>query len=348
MAAATLKSIAEECGVSAQTVSRVLNPNFVHLYKKETCELIKSKVDELGYRPNAYAQAMKNGSFKSVMLLESSNSDFSFISNSMLYSIQNTLDSSGYNLMLNILPDEKIVAEDKLPRIFRENFVDGLLVGITRAIPEWLEQLLKSSNIPVVWVGSQHKNNCIYHDDFLSAYEVTKRLINLGHRKIAYVDYGAPENEKKVWHFSVTERMNGYLKALKDNNLEPLIVRPDSKLKPNEVVAYSEEYLIKRNHPTAIISYSMAKTGFHVLYALCRNGIQIPQDISFVTYHPDEVYANDLHISCIIPTKRDIGKSAVKLLVDKIQNNKLNPEPIVFPFDFIEGETIGDLRAETL
>ena len=43
MAAATLKSIAEECGVSAQTVSRVLNPAFVHLYKKETCELIKKE-----------------------------------------------------------------------------------------------------------------------------------------------------------------------------------------------------------------------------------------------------------------------------------------------------------------
>lgn len=338
--AATLKSIAEECGVSAQTVSRILNPEYVHLYKKETCELVKHKAEELGYRPNAAAKAMKSGSFKSVLLLQSSNPAFSHVTSEVFYSIQNTLSSLDYKLICGILPEDRKSAEIELAKTLRESFVDGILVTFSRAIPGWLERLLDNINIPVFWIGSQHKHNCICHNDFQAGYDITRKFIELGHKNIAYTDFAFNNSEVIVWHFSVNDRMNGYLKAIEEAGYQPMVIRPDSEIPVSNMVKYAEENLIKKNRPTAVVSYGLDPTGRSIMYALCRNGLKVPDDMSLATFCYKEEAENDMNISAFVPSKKDIGKISAELIYDKILNRKLHPEPIALPFDFYEGDTI--------
>ena len=113
----TLKTIAEKAGVSVHAVSRVLNGQ-----NKENrpsaiarAEKIRTIARELGYRPNAAAQAMKQGAFKSIMLLMSHDVHTAFLSNTTMVSMQEMLNSYGYRLMFTILPP-RMEAETEFPR----------------------------------------------------------------------------------------------------------------------------------------------------------------------------------------------------------------------------------------
>jgi len=203
-----------------------------------------------------------------------------------------------------------------------------------------LENILEGGKVPVFWIGSKHSKNCIYHDDFQAGSDITKRFIDLGHREIAYADYLSPEECKNEWHFSAFDRMNGYLKAMQDAKLKSLVVRPEKELQRDEVVAYSEEKLVFNNKPTAIVTYGMDQTCRPIIYAMMRNCINIPEDVSLCTFTTKVLSENDLAVASFMPSKKDLGKISAELIFDKIQNHNLNPEPIEFPFDFCEGDTI--------
>ncbi|HCE44100.1 MAG TPA: hypothetical protein DET40_11175 [Lentisphaeria bacterium] len=342
----TLKEIAKACGVTPQTASRILNSTQGHLYRKETRELVSETAQRMGYRLNTSAQAMRNGKHKCISLLGSSVHWNSFFSGELLLSFQKTLSALNYNIIINVLPGEEARAGEELPRIFRENSVDGVLVGITHIIPDWLEAMINNMNVPVVWVGSKHEKDCVHHDDFDAAYRITRRLLLGNHRRIAYVDYAIPLEEAnlKSAHFSVLDRMNGYRKAMEEAGAEPRVVRTRKKIPLDERVAYTTDKLLKNLKPTAVITYDMPFTGTPVLYSIYRNGLKVPDDISLVSFTPYEWMENDLIISSYIPSRLNVGEIAARLLYDKINNGGQPAKPVVLPFDFIEGNTVRELR----
>ncbi len=342
---ATLKVIAEACGLSPQTVSKILNGKQASLYRKETRELVRKVANEMGYRANASAQAMRNGKFKSVMLLRSPDPYYSTLPHEALYSIQNTLAGLDYNLVLNVLPWELEKAEAEIARMLHKNFVDGMLVSINKAFPEWLEDLLEKACVPIVWIGSKHEKNCVLHDDFGAAGDITRRLLALGHRKISYIDHQSPFSHEATLHFSVKDRMNGYLKAMAEAGCEPHVVRPSEPIPHQQVVKYTEENLIKHRRPTAVVAYDM-NSGRSVLYAFGRNGIAIPDDVSFVTFTPPATVENDLDLACFVPSPKNVGKISVELLVNRIHHRSADFEPTILPFEFLEGETIAEPQQE--
>ncbi|HBC88095.1 MAG TPA: hypothetical protein DCZ94_14185 [Lentisphaeria bacterium] len=342
----TLKEIASACGVTPQTASRILNSTQGNLYRKETRELVSKTASEMGYRLNTSAQAMRKGRHRCISLLGSPFSWNTLFSGEILLSIQKTLSSLKYNIIINVLPGEKTKAGEELPVIFRENSVDGVLVGITHIIPEWLESMTSNMNVPVVWLGSKHKTDCVHHDDFDAVYRITKRLIMGNHRKIAYVDYGIGIDEAipSKCHFSVLDRMNGYKKAMEEAKFEPVVIRTRTQTPLNERVAYTTDHLLKNIKPSAIITYDMHFTGTPVLYSIYRNGLKVPDDISFVSFCPQEWVENDLAISSYIPSRMNVAEIAARLLYDKINNGGQPTKPVVIPFDFVEGNTIKEMR----
>ena len=50
----TIKDVAKECGVSTQTVSRVINES--RSVSEKTRKIVEDKIKELGYKPNLYAK----------------------------------------------------------------------------------------------------------------------------------------------------------------------------------------------------------------------------------------------------------------------------------------------------
>ncbi len=341
---ATLKEVAKACGVTAQTASRILNSPLSNLYRKETVELVTKKAEELGYRLNTFAQSVRNGKFHCISMLVSPEIEFSSFPLEFLIGIQTQLVKSGYNLMFNVLPKNASVAEKELPRIFRENLVDGAIVAITHAIPEWLESLIKSINVPIVWIGSKHESDCVNHNDFGAAYQITKRFINDGHQKICYADFAIPENLKEQIHFSVYERMKGYSKAIEEAGLEKYIARPSHMLNKMETVSFAEQKIVREIKPSAVLCYDLPFCGRPIIYAFCRNGISVPNDVSLAVFTNENVPENGLDIARFSPNSSEIIKTATTFLLKKISDPETTNAPAVIPFSFYEGNSLAKAK----
>ena len=347
---ASIEDIAKEAKVSKMTVSRVLNGNaeYIRPTFSKRAERIREIAARLGYRPNSAARSMKTGKHGCISLLTSSVPWFSTFSGQFLFSLQHALQELDSNLLLNMLPSEEKRAGELLPRIFRENCVDGVLVGITHQMPAWLEQLIRSLGVPFIWLNSKHEADCVYHDDFGAAYGIATRLVKAGHTRIAYVDYAIPEDNKTAWHFSVVDRMDGFKKAIADAGLEPFILRPKTSLPIEKRLDCSCERLFDGFKPTAIVSYDMPFTGRPILYAALKRGIKIPDDLSFVAFTPAwPPIEGDLKLSAFMH-RSDFGEVAARCLHDKIGSKNAPLKPVVLPFEFMEGNTVSWMRSGSL
>jgi DNA-binding LacI/PurR family transcriptional regulator len=338
---ATLKDIANECGISPQTVSRILNSKHDHLYRKETCDLVKQTARKMNYRPNLSAQAIRSGKSKAIVLLSSQDPSLSHIPEKMLYSIRSTLGELGYSMEMSALSMHADDGQKELERILANEHISGILVSISKSIPDWLKASLNNSSVPTVWIGSRHESNCIIHNDFESARDITLQLISSGHRSITYVDYMASEEERESWHFSTLERMEGYKSAMMESNLAPCIICPGKTICQNEMVAYTSANIFSNgNIPSAIITYDMEITGRACLYSALKNGLNIPEDLSFVTYSSKPVIENDLFLACFVPSQKNVGYVAVAMLHDLISGQCKNIPAKELNFAFVKGESI--------
>ncbi len=337
----TITDIAAKLKVSPATVSRVLNGNaeYIRPSFSRRAEKIRKTAARLGYRPNSAAQTMRSGRHRCVSLLASQAHWNSSLSGELLIGMQKTLAGLGYNMMLNVLPEDRTEAGKELPSLFKEHLVDGILIGITHSMPEWLESLIDGLELPKVWIGSKHRTDCIHHDDFGAAYGITGRLIRSGHARIAYLDIATCSRDLAGCHFSVLDRMEGYLKAMKEAGLKPRVVRPQEYLPLERRVPYARDNLFNSDLPTAVISYDMPYSGKAFFCNAWQKGIQIPGDISFVAFSEGETYEDNLKITSFTPRSGFAGMAA-KLLYDKINNGDRSRKPVVLPFDFIEGNTL--------
>ncbi len=341
----TITDIARKAGVSPNTVSRVINgkAEYVRPSFSSRAEKIRRMAEKMGYMPNATAQSMRSGRHGCISLLVGNVRWGSAVSGDLLIGMQKTLAGLGYNMMLNILPDDMSEAEEKLPRIFKESSVDGIMLGIMRSIPEWLESLIEDMKLPKVWIGTKKKTDCIHHDDFGGAYDLTRKLIRKGHSKIAYLDLLTSESALGSCHFSVLDRMNGYLKAMKEAGLPPHVVRSPKNLLFDQRSAYARDNIFGRDMPTAVIAYDHYFAGRNFLCNAWKNGLAIPGDISFATFADEETFEDDMKLSSMVPN-HDFAGTAVKLLYDKISNGDKPHKPVIMPFEFIEGDTIAEPR----
>ena len=339
----TLKTIAEKAGVSVHAVSRVLNGQ-----NKENrpsaiarAEKIRTIARELGYRPNAAAQAMKQGAFKSIMLLMSHDVHTAFLSNTTMVSMQEMLNSYGYRLMFTILPP-RMEAETEFPRFFQENYVDGIVISFVKAVPDWLGELLDNMHVPKVWLGSKKEFNCVRHDDLKSARQGTERLIMRGHHRIVYVDLIMANHHLDRGHFSNFDRETGYRQAMEEANLTPVVIRPDEYVDEGNLTHYVDEAVLSRHEPTAVICYGM-HSGKALLYACARRRISIPDELSMLTWLHHETFENDMLVSGFMPSNQNIGKLAAKAICEQIEQKETRRPTIVVPFAFCEGDTFGDV-----
>jgi DNA-binding LacI/PurR family transcriptional regulator len=186
--AVTIYQIAERVGLSPKTVSRILSGKAA-LHKPETRERVLQVATELGYRANSSARAMRRQRFGCVTLLLSNVRQRSVLPSAREDGIQAALGEHDLHLMVAPLPDAKLTDQGFVPRILREYGSDGLLVNYNTRIPPRMETLLDAHNLPSVWINVRRDSDCVYPDDLQAGRQAAERLLALGHRRIAFVDY---------------------------------------------------------------------------------------------------------------------------------------------------------------
>jgi len=305
----SIKDIARAAKVSHPTVSRALSNS--PLVKGETAKRIRQIAASLGYRPSAIARSLATKKTKTIGVVVTSIAD-PFIAD-VVSGVEEAANDHGYSVFLansNANPDREV----RVVHSFHERRVDGILVTASRVGALYVP-LLSQLKVPIVLINNQHPDETdefIYSvtiDNIKASAEVMRHLIDLGHKRIAYIGDGGGFQ-------SDIERLAGYRQALAFAEypfLPELVVHGDGK--PEGGGQAMERLLALPNPPTAVFCYNdMSALG--ALRALHSHGIKVPEDLSLVGFDDLAIasYTSPL-LTTVSQPKQQMGRMAMDIMI---------------------------------
>lgn len=273
----TLKKIASTLGVSTATVSKALK-DYPDISEK-TKRKVKSLAVSLNYKPNSFAQSLRNQESKTIGLIipEIVHHFFSNIINGVI----NAATRKGYFVIV-LQSDESYESEKKQIQLLIEKNIDGILLSLSDKTVDYkhIKQII-NQDVPIVLYDKISKSiNCskVIIDDKKAAFNATEYLIKTGCKKIAHIR-GPLKPQTTI------DRFIGYKKALEEHNI------PFNKtlVYIGENLSYEDGYnlmdQIIDDHPDIdglFASTDLVATG--VLTRLKEKNIDIPEKVSIIGF----------------------------------------------------------------
>ena len=333
MSRITLADIATRVGVDRSTVSRVLSNKAAEGgISAELAERILAKARELNYIPNTFARAVREGKFNCAALLMSTIQGRSYLPSRLLDGIHDGLAEADMHLTVAKVPDEQLNSIDYVPKILRTLMADGLLINYTNHLPEHLVEIVSQQSLPAVWINTRRDAAAVFPRNFEAAEAMTRRLIELGHRRIAYLDLCAGRDDVAAAHFSAADRLAGYESAMRSAGLEPQEVRAERACTTFEMEkTFLKEFLGRPDRPTAVVCYFSVFVPA-IIRAAAELGIRVPQELSIATFAPESFREHGLTVSAMLEPHYQMGREAVRLLRARVTkpNGKLPSAPLDF------------------
>ena len=350
----TQKEVATAAGVSQMTVSYALRGS--ELINPETRKVVMQAAEQLGYRPNSSAVAIRQGRAGSVAIIESTTRyRSSFFGGALFDGIESVLAEHDIHIHVARIPDAALTDEGFIPKILREYTADGLLINYIADIPDKLVELIDRYHIPATWINSKHPHNCVYLDDYAGGREATRYLIGLGHTRVAYVDYQnqppdrADPSQQSV-HYSIPERRQGYLDEMASAGLEPTLLYDETREREHNPVAgrhFSRQWLAEPSRPSAIVSFN-GRGAMQVIQAATELGMSVPRDLSIVAFEDVPVFDNGFAVTVMRHNFEALGGAASRMLLRRLEDLPDCPDqaPEVRPFELVVGETTAPPRSK--
>jgi len=308
----SIKDIAKVAGVSHTTVSRALRGST--LISGETTRRIQETALALGYFPSAAARSLKTNRSQVLGIIVSNIDDPYF--SEILQGIEEIAQGNHYSLFIAASqrdPDR----ESAIVQAMRQHRVDGIIICSTAFSNERSQQLSKYE-IPIVMINNQAAEEyrySIYHDDVDGSRQVTRHLIELGHRKIAYLGNSSSGRTTK-------DRLAGFRYEMQSAGLAlpNEYIYEMSGSEPEKGRPAAEHFLSLSDRPTAIVCFNdMLAIG--VLKALQQLGVRVPEDIS-TTGFDNIVFSNYTNppLTTFDQPKRFIGQKAAELALSLLNS----------------------------
>ena len=325
----TLKDVAERSELSVQTVSRILNGHGAQ-YQEATRERVQQIADTLGYRANSSAKAMRSGRFGNIALLLSEYFPLSLLPVLLREGIQDILKENDLNLILARFADEDLTSRERTPRILRELMADGLLINYNTDLPQPMKELVTQYKIPAVWINSRHAADCVYPDDFDAGRRAAERLLALGHRRIAFV------YSTETRHYSFTDRLSGYGRAMQEAGLTPRQMLVPIDLSSKETILRATAFMDGEDKQTGFVIYTDDPVVMLLTGALLRSR-SIPEETAFIAFHDVALSRQGLPVDTMLLPEREVGCAATRMLLEKIAQPDSLREPLALPLTLVPG-----------
>ena len=334
----TQVDVAKRAGVSRATVSYVLNgltEGRVPI-SDETRQRVLNAIEELGYEPDARAQALRSGATKTIALIipDLRNPHFCEYATG----IEQEARASGYHVLLSSTTLNDEYAVDIFKDLARRRF-DGLIL-VSAFILESAEAQatlarVRKRGLPIVELSDNYGVDAVAADYQEATKEVMSYLFSLGHRRIGLV-YGVGGHEL------AEDRRQPYRASLEAAGIAP---DPDliQECGPTIEEGYqgAKKLLELKQRPTAIIAVNDL-LAIGAIRAAADSGLQIPKDISFVSYD-DIPMANYLvpRLTTVTKDALTLGRKAFEVLLARIQNPDLPRQQFYTPARLIIRESTG-------
>lgn len=334
--AATINDVAKMAGVSITTVSRVLNNNYP--VKEETRQKINDAIEKLNYKPNIAARSLitKKTFMIGVLVPGITNLFFPTI----VEAIEQTVKKYGYSISLcntgGDFESEKVLIDEMISRQ-----LDGIIAidpTIENLDSGYFDEISKTTPLIVVNGSPQNsKCNFICYDEKSGTKEAFKYLIELGHKKIAFL------RGHRSFSYDLKEKI--YKDVIKKEGLSYEKVIDAGMGNSIEVVervrALLMELFSQPDIPTAIFACNdlMALGSINA----CSNaGLKIPEDMSIIGF--DNTLLSQItspSITSVDQNMAEVGRMSAERIVDMIDKEKVEYKVSTLPTKLIIRESTG-------
>lgn len=334
----TSQDVADFAGVSRTTVSFVLNDVQGIKISPATRRKVVEAAKELGYVPDAAAQALASRRAKLIGLILTRRSHHiasdAFITQ-ILDGLIDIIRNNGMRLMIDIVEPEH--QEEAYMQMVRAKRIDGILLSGPRKDDEAL-RILEKDGFPTVLIGQLPDTSfcSVDVDNRAAAEKAVAHLVNLGHERIACIT-NAP-----LSYTAAADRLSGYRQALESAGLEydPGLVRTaDFTIESG----YSQmESLLDENIPFTAAFIASDTVALGAKAAIRERGLDIPGDVALVGFDdlPVAKYLDPPLTTVHLPVD-ELARRAIDMLFCLLANEQPDSEHVLLDTHLIIRESCG-------
>jgi LacI family transcriptional regulator len=328
LAVVTIRDVAKRAGVSAGTVSNVLNrPSYVGL---DTRRRVLDVIAELEFEPSKSAQQFRPGRERTLGLSVAEMRSPFFVDVALAADAE--AKRLGMGVVL-VLADEDARREEHNLDLLVQQRVHGIMITPVDEVNPRLEQLIVQG-IPIVYVDriSGNRPCCwVTTDDVAGGRLAGEHLIERGHRRLGFLG-GTSFSEH------VERRFSGFSAGVLGASESLLRIDTDSWMLEDGVRAANVIAALPADERPTAVMCANDLLALGLMQGLWRRGIRAPDDIALVGFDDLEwAGAAVIPLSSVHQMRHELGQIAVQMLVDEITNGEehvhrhvvLQPELVV-------------------
>lgn len=327
----SIKDVARDVDMSTATVSRALRG--LPGVSEETRERVMEAARRLGYVASPSAAGLATGQTRTVAVIVPFVTQWFFAA--VVQGAEEVLRERGYDLLLYNLAGDASARH----RVFETNLltkrVDAVLVLSLKPSRDEMARLTDLGR-PVTVVGADLPGwSTVRIDDEEAASTATQHLVDLGHRRIAYMG-GATEG---VLDFTApSARLAGYRRTLKNAGL-PLDddLESDGDFTVAGGLRAGHELLACADRPTAVFAAS-DEMAIGVLRAARELGLRVPEDVSVVGIDDHEM-ASYFDLTTVAQPVHEQGRVAATQVLAGLAGRDWAPEQVILPTQLVVRRT---------
>lgn len=319
MKAVTIKDVAKAAGVTATTVSRVVNCRATGIGDAKRRE-IQQLIEEMGYRPNHLARGLVTRRSHVLGILLPNIVDTFFAE--MARGVQDTAAKSGYQTMLMNTDDDARQEADAI-RLLMEQKVDGILFYLSGFghVGDLKNYQRCEGELPVVGMGHRPEPcawPCVHVDVRKSMHMLTAYMLAQGHRQIVYMAGLVADDHNNG--------LLGYHDALRQHGVPPqphLVVTGEYDL---DASGHAVERLLGQKHPFTAVVCESDLMAAGALSRLLELGIRVPEEVSVAGFE-NTFYSRMTHpkLTSLDYPKYEMGCRAAAMMLQKLQGRSAGP-----------------------
>ena len=310
MRVCTVKDVAKKAGVSAMTVSRVLNQT--GSVSEATRRKVLDAASELHYYGNSVARSLRVNETKTIGVVLSDSSEM--VLSTVLRSIHDVVGLQGYTVITANTDRRKEMERFAIETLMRKH-IDGLILVAPLCFDRETTDWLKSLAIPFVILMRSCEDetvDSVMNDNFRGGCTVGEYLCSLGARNFLFL----PLHDS----LSSKARLEGFYEAMNRRKLsrENCMVCEVSQ-DPETGYEKTKELLETIRRFDAVVC-GCDTVAMGVMRALVDGGVRIPEDIRVIGYDGIEFAKYTVvPLSTIAQPFYQIGSTGAQVLLDRIR-----------------------------
>ncbi|AUV02086.1 LacI family DNA-binding transcriptional regulator [Phytobacter ursingii] len=320
----SIQKIARLAGVSVATVSRVLNNS--ESVKAKNRERVLKAIAESNYQPNLLARQLRTARSSMILVLVSN------IANpfcaEVVKGIEEEAEKNGFRILLCNTGSDMERSRSAL-NLLSGKIVDGIItMDASSRLPELATLIGSAPWVQCAEYADDGDVSCVGINDVDAAQCVIDQLLAHGCQRIALINHDLSYKYAR-------SREEGYRAGLKAHQRDYTVVEYASDLSFSAGKAAMQALLRNTERPDAVFAVSDTLAAGAVL-AIHEAGLKMPQDIAVVGFDGTELAEMVTPpLTTVYQPSKEIGRQAVGLLLNKIDNPEAPAQRIMMDWQYI-------------